>query len=287
MQYSAVRPFVLWAGGKRQMLHHINSMMPDLKGMHYIEPFVGGGAVLFYAVSAAYCLARGPYSIFIGDLNNELINAYACIKLRVAALINLLKIHAVKDSQEYFYELRDLERDKEEWRLVSPIERAARFIYMNKKCYKGLYRVNSKGYFNTPYYHNGKRTICDEENLLAINKYFNTINIKIFNCDYEALLFEADEKTFCYLDPPYHSENGRGFTSYNAAGFGVSAQTRLKRNCDNLTRKGAKWLLSNADNEFIRDLFKDYTILSFIADRNINTNSAGRRNHQELLIKNY
>jgi DNA adenine methylase len=172
---------------------------------------------------------------------------------------------------------------------LTNIEKAARLIFLNKTCFNGLYRVNSQGLFNVPYGKYKNPAICEELVLRQISNYLNVNEIKILNVDFEQAVLDVDKKSFIYFDPPYHSPNKTNFTGYQADGFGTEEQERLRNIMIKMTTRGAKCLLSNSDTEYIRELY-DYDffeIISVQAKRAINSDSAGRGNVNEVLIKNW
>jgi DNA adenine methylase len=266
-----LRPFVKWAGGKRQIIPLLKRHLPE--GWNkYFEPFLGGGALLFEIT---------PPKAVVSDLNYELINAYRVVKERVEELIEVLKRH--RNEKDYYYRVRDLDPDT-----LDPVERAGRFLYLNKTCYNGLYRVNSRGKFNVPFgfYKNPK--ICDEDNLRAVSEYLRGSDVKILHCDYRKCLEEARRGDFVYLDPPYDpvSRTSR-FTEYLPGGFGEEDQLELARVFRELTERGVLVLLSNSDTPLVRELYGDFYIETVPANRNISCRGDGRKNHRELIIKNY
>ena len=271
-----VAPVVKWAGGKRQILDEITKYIPDEFSTYY-EPFLGGGAVLF---------ELQPEKAVVNDINQELMNIYQVIKENVDELIEDLKKH--KNEREYFYKIRELDRDKERYSRLSRVERASRFIYLNKTCYNGLFRVNKSGEFNAPFGNYKNPNIVNENTLRAVSEYFNRANI-IFTCqDFEAALQSAEKGDFVYLDPPYDpvSETA-SFTEYDKGGFDRGEQIRLKKVCDKLNEKGIKFLLSNSATDFIMDLYKDYKIKIIKAKRAINSKPDRRGDVDELLVMNY
>jgi len=271
-----VAPVVKWAGGKRQILDEITKYIPDESSTYY-EPFLGGGAVLF---------ELQPEKAVVNDINQELMNIYQVIKENVDELIEDLKKH--KNEREYFYKIRELDRDKERYSRLSRVERASRFIYLNKTCYNGLFRVNKSGEFNAPFGNYKNPNIVNENTLRAVSEYFNRANI-IFTCqDFEAALQSAEKGDFVYLDPPYDpvSETA-SFTEYDKGGFDRGEQIRLKKVCDKLNEKGIKFLLSNSATDFIMDLYKDYKIKIIKAKRAINSKPDRRGDVDELLVMNY
>jgi DNA adenine methylase len=272
-----VTPFLKWVGGKRQIMPSIIELLPKkVVSYTYIEPFVGGGAVLFQLQ---------PKKAIINDFNSELINVYEVIKNHVDELIADLKKH--KNDADYFYEIRGLDRTNDFGKLTN-IQKASRIIYLNKTCFNGLYRVNSAGEFNTPFGRYKNPNIVNEPTLKAVNNYLNNNDIIFNNCDYEEILKEADKKSFVYLDPPYHpvSETSN-FTGYVQGGWDMKDQIRLKEACDNLNDKGIKFLLSNSAADFITDLYKGYNIKIVKANRAINSDGDKRGEVDEVLIRNY
>ncbi|MFX1499786.1 MAG: DNA adenine methylase [Promethearchaeota archaeon] len=267
-------PFLKWAGGKRQLLSQMYKYFPN-KFNKYIEPFLGGGAVLFYL--------KPKFSIII-DINKELINCYKVIKNNVKELIELLKTH--KNEKNYYYKIRALDRDKEKFNQLSNVERASRLIYLNKCCYNGLYRVNSKGQFNVPFGKYKNPNFCDEENLLSVSMILK--NVKIVHGSFEFCLEYAQKGDFVYFDPPYHPiSKTSSFTSYTKDNFGKDSQQKLFEVFKKLDKQGCKLMLSNSYNEYIKTLYKDYKIITIDARRDINCNAEKRGNINVLLILNY
>ena len=267
-----ITPFVKWAGGKRQLLAVLKTNMPKSYGT-YFEPFVGGGALLF-----SIC----PLSGVISDTNNELINAYEVIRDDVAALIRSLKLH--KNEEDYFYKVRSKNLS-----LMTTIQRASRFIFLNKTCFNGLYRVNSMGQFNTPFGRYTNPNIADEKNLKLISNYLNKSQIKIKHQSFEKTVKTAVKGDFVYFDPPYYpiSETAN-FTKYAKDDFISSDQEKLAKVFQHLTNKGCYVMLSNSNSDFIKKLYKGFKIIEIEATRFINC-KAERRSKQlnEVLIKNY
>ena len=270
-----VSPFLKWVGGKRQIMPAIEQHLP--KGIKsYIEPFIGGGAVLFHLQ---------PKNAIINDFNSELVNVYNVIKDDIENLIVDLQKH--KNESEYFYKIRALDRT-EAFENLSDVERASRIIYLNKTCYNGLYRVNNSGKFNSPFGKYKNPNIVNEPTLRAVNSYLNSNNVRIENTDYETILKEADKNSFVYLDPPYHPvSDSSNFTGYIQGGWGESEQVRLKEACDRLDKNGIKFLQSNSCVDFIKELYTDYQIHIIKANRAINSDGDKRGEVEEVLIKNY
>lgn len=273
-----VKPVLKWVGGKRQLLDDIKPFIPK-HITTYIEPFIGGAAVLF---------ELQPTKAIINDYNTDLINVYEVIKEDLENLLTLLEEHNLNNSEKHFYEVRSWDRDEYQYSQLSRVEKAARIIYLNKTCFNGLYRVNSKGEFNTPYGKYENPNIVNEVRLRAVSEYLNDNNIKIMNEDYTEALKYQRKGSFVYLDPPYMpiSETS-AFTSYTENGFDLEEQIRLKKVCDNLDKRGISFLQSNSDTPFIRDLYKDYNIKTIRAKRSINSKGNGRGEINEVLIYNY
>lgn len=272
-----VAPFLKWVGGKRQLMPSIVEHLPqNINDYKYIEPFIGGGAVLFNLQ---------PKNAIINDFNEELINVYQVIKNNLDELIADLKKH--KNEAEYFYSIRSLDRNGE-FKKLTAVQRASRVIFLNKTCFNGLYRVNNAGEFNSPFGRYKNPNIVNEPTLKAVNKFLNSNNIEIISGDYSEVLKKVDKKCFVYLDPPYHPiSESSNFTGYVQGGWNIYDQVDLKKACDELHKKGVKFLLSNSSAEFIKDLYKDYKITIVKANRAINSNGADRGEVDEVLIRNY
>jgi DNA adenine methylase len=270
-----VQPVLKWAGGKRQLIPEIRKYIPKELTTYY-EPFIGGGAVLFYLQ---------PKKAVINDFNSELINLYIVIRDNVDELILDLKNH--KNEVDYFYYIRGLDRT-DEFKNLSNIQRASRTIYLNKTCYNGLFRVNQSGEFNTPFGKYKNPNIINDITLKAVSNYLNNNDIKLFNLDFEEAIKGIKKGSFVYFDPPYYPiSDTSSFTGYTLDGFGKEEQERLKKLCDKLTEKNIKFLLSNSSAPFILDLYKDYKIQYVGANRNINSNSIKRGEINEIMVRNY
>jgi len=289
------KPFLKWAGGKTQLLKDIEEKFPFQKNdkFTYIEPFVGSGAVLFWVLNNFPNIK----SVIINDMNEDLINCYQVIKNHVDVLISTLDTF----ESEYHLFLEDLEAKKDYFyrkrvlfntRNSDCIMQAALFIFLNRTCFNGLYRVNRKNEFNVPIGSYKKPKICDVDNLLAVNKALQSV--KILVGDFEKTLEQATKKSMFYFDPPYKplSETS-SFNAYTQTIFNDDEQKRLKEFCDNLDKRNYKWILSNSDvrakepdNHFFDDLFKKYQINRVLAKRRINAKSDKRGELTELLIVN-
>lgn len=271
-----VMPVVKWVGGKRQLISEIDKYLPSNYSTYY-EPFLGGGAVLFHLQ---------PHKAVVNDINEELINLYQVIKDNVEELIEDLKRH--KNEPDYFYKIRELDRDIQKYNELTPVERASRIHYLNKTCYNGLFRVNSQGQFNVPFGRYKNPNIVNETTLRAVSNYFNTANIIFKCCDFEEAVKGCRKGSFIYFDPPYDPiSDTSSFTGYDKGGFGKTEQKRLKDLCDNLNKRGVKFLLSNSQTQFILDLYKDYRIEIVQAKRTINSKGNKRGEVNEVLVMNY
>ncbi len=292
----SLKPFVKWVGGKSQLLGELEKMLPadgDKVLTKYCEPMVGGGALLFNILSK-----YNFEELYICDINAELINAYQVVKSDVDCLIGkLLKMQTLflpmdeSGRKSYYYSVRD-KFNSVPLSNASAIDKAAYFIFLNKTCFNGLYRVNRKGQFNVPMGAYKNPTICDEENLRNINKALQ--NVTVVCGDYSLSENFIDKDTFVYIDPPYRpiSETS-GFTSYNTDAFDDSEQIRLSEFINEINGCGAKIVLSNSDpknvnpeDSFFDDLYKDYSIKRVSATRMINSKADNRGKINELLISN-
>lgn len=261
------RPFLKWAGGKGQLIQQYIPYFPKRFSTYY-EPFLGGGAIFFYLQ---------PNCSFLMDINSELVNVFCCVRDEVEALIRLLKQHRDRHCADYYYYIRSCATG-------SSIERAARLIYLNKTCFNGLYRENSKGQFNVPIGRYKNPAVCDPELLRAASWSLQNTQIEVQ--PFEVVLNYAKSKDdFVYFDPPYHPISATSkFTSYNRYSFSQEDQLRLRDTFVELVNRGVQVMLSNSDCPFIRDLYKDFTIYTIYASRSINSNSEKRGKITELLI---
>ncbi|MDR1239231.1 MAG: DNA adenine methylase [Treponema sp.] len=276
-----LKPYLKWAGGKRQLLPEIRKHLPpDMRGITYYEPFAGAGAVLF---------DLQPKKAVINDCNAELMMTYRVIREQIGELIQALRVHQAKNTKTYYYEIRNIDRDPAAYRRLTDAEKAARLVFLNKTCYNGLYRVNSRGRFNVPHGRYKNPVICDEPLLRAAHAYLAAGGIDIRCGDFEAAMQDAAAESFVYFDPPYHSPAGANFTAYQPDGFGEAEQIRLRDLFLALTSRGVRCLLSNADTPFIRRLYADrrLEIIQVPARRFINSKTGGRGAVNETLIKNW
>ena len=292
------KPFIKWVGGKGQLLPEINKLYPIELGKNinkYAEIFLGGGAVLFDILSK-YKLDE----VYISDKNLELINTYKSIRDNVDILIKSLKEMEEQyiplnneDRKIYYYEKREEYNSLKINSAVNNIEKAILFIFLNKTCFNGLYRVNKKGKFNVPMGAYKKPKICDEENLKNVSLTLR--NVKIVYADYRESEKFIDDKTFVYIDPPYRPLNiTSSFTSYTENDFNDKEQIELAEYINVLNKKGAKIVISNSDpknnnidDNFFDELYKNYNINRVKATRMLNSNASLRGAINELLITNY
>ncbi len=290
------KPFLKWAGGKTQLIEQIKEQLPnniEANGFTYIEPFVGSGAVLFWMLEQYPNMERAV----INDINKDLTNSYLTIKYNVQDIIHILRkweaeYHNIAESQErkkeYYYEKRALFNA----RTSSQTSQSALFIFLNRTCFNGLYRVNRKNEFNVPIGSYKTPQICNEENLLAVSKVLQ--KVEILNGDFSETLNYSGDNTFFYFDPPYKplSETS-SFNSYAKDEFDDAEQVRLKEFCEVLDNENHQWVLSNSDvkgkdinNNFFDDLYASFNIIRVNARRNINANPNKRGQLTELLIRN-
>ena len=292
------KPFIKWVGGKGQLLSEINKLYPVELGKNinkYAEIFVGGGAVLFDILSK-YKLDE----VYISDKNLELINTYKSIRDNVDILIKSLKGMEEqyipldnKNRKDYYYKKREEYNSLKINSEVNNIEKAILFIFLNKTCFNGLYRVNKKGKFNVPMGAYKKPKICDEENLKNVSLTLR--NVKIVYADYKESEKFIDDKTFVYIDPPYRPLNiTSSFTSYTENDFNDKEQIELAEYINVLNKKGAKIVISNSDpknndidDNFFDKLYDNYNINRVKATRMLNSNASLRGAINELLITNY
>lgn len=277
---SIPKPFVKWAGGKRQLIPILNENLPKTFGTYY-EPFLGGGALLFHILTE-----RKNQKCSISDLNSDLVLTYTIIRNRIDELISSLKNHErnyQKDSKTYYYSIRESNPRTE-------IEKTSRLLFLNRTCFNGLYRVNSKGKFNVPLGSYTNPNIVNEENLRSVGAILQSSKIRIKCRDFESVLRDAKKGDLVYFDPPYQpASQTANFTSYTNKNFTYEDLNRLAKLCIKLDSKGCKVLLSNSDSKKVADIFseKSWKINRVQANRSINSNSKKRTGHFELLIKNY
>lgn len=290
------KPFLKWAGGKTQLISEIEKSLPSeifTNNFVYVEPFIGSGAILFWILNNFPNVEK----VIINDVNSDLINVYKTIQSNPNQLIDELKI-----LQNQFYDLLTDEEKKKEFycqkretynkRESEQTEQAALFIFLNRTCFNGLYRVNKSNKFNVPIGSYKKPRICDEQNILSVSETLK--NVEILNGDFEKTQKFAQENSLFYIDPPYKPLNSTSsFNSYAKDEFTDNEQVRLKSFCDNLTANKVKWILSNSDvkNEnsqtsFFDKLYKNYFIKRVEAKRNINS-KGNKRGKYETVSSSY
>lgn len=266
-------PIVKWVGGKRQLMFELLKNMPKSYN-RYFEPFIGGGALFF---------ELRPENAYISDMNEELINLYSIVRDNVYDLIADLNKHEV--SKEYFLEIRNLDRT-DEYKNLSNVQRASRFIYLNRTCFNGLYRVNSQGQFNVPFGNYKNPRIVDENNLLNCSELLKNTEIKC--ADFSGILLKVKKGDFVYFDPPYVPLNETSsFTSYTKNGFDMDMQFELREVCNELNSMGVMFMLSNSDTKLVNELYANYEIKKVFASRAVNANADGRGKITEVLVRNY
>jgi DNA adenine methylase len=278
----APKPFVKWVGGKRQLAKQFRDkkLYPpngfDFENATYFEPFVGGGAMFFDLM---------PKKAVLSDMNSELVRTYNIIKNDVDSLIKNLKIYQKKHNKDFYLKIRAQNVNR-----LSDLSIATRFIYLNRTCFNGLYRVNKSGQFNVPYGKYNNPLICDEINLCRVNESLK--DVKILHQDYKNVLKKAKKGDFIYFDPPYYPVNRTSnFTSYVKESFLEKEQTELRDTFLELHKRGCFVMLSNSDTPFINELYsginKNIKINKVFAGRAINSKGSGRGKVKEVVIINY
>ena len=263
---SQISPFLKWVGGKRSIIPQINVFLPK-EFVDYYEPFLGGGSV-FFALEH-----RIKHQAYLSDANRDLILTYKAVKNDYENLINELQVHKEKHSVEYYKKIRDQHENKDH------VKRSARFIYLNKTCFNGLYRVNKSGRFNVPIGSYANPVIYNEDNLRTASEKLRKASLSFGGFD----KIKPAKNDFVYCDPPYHGT----FTKYTADRFDDEKQKHLKDTIDGWVRNGALVMLSNSDTPLIRSLYKDYRISEISAPRSLNCKADGRKNVMELLITSH
>ena len=297
MERIAARPFVKWVGGKGQLIGQLSPLLPgDLssrKSFVYVEPFVGGGAMLFHMLARYPNISRAVAN----DLNADLVTAYRVVRdspERLVAALGALQrgFHALPDeaARRGFYLDR---RAQYNGRPSDPVETAALFVFLNRTCFNGLYRVNASGLYNVPFGKAARPLICDEANIVAASRLLKKVD---FLCgDFERVARAVRGRAFWYFDPPYRPlTRTAAFTAYSKDGFGDVEQRRLAAFCRRLDAAGHRWLLSNSDpqnadpdDRFFDDLYGGFDIRRVFASRMVNAKAEGRGKITELAIRNY
>ncbi|MGC8506332.1 MAG: DNA adenine methylase [Thermoplasmata archaeon] len=274
-----MKPLVKWAGGKRQIIHEMISLVP-LGWSRYIEPFVGGGALMVELYNTG--LLNGG---IISDMNCELTNLYQVVKLNTDELLDFLKSFRLENNRDYYSMIRkrfnEIRGDNSK-----KVERSILFMALNRLGFNGLWRVNSAGEFNVPFGRYRDPALPTLEHLKAFSTLLT--NIEIVCQDFEKTCDQAEEGDFVYLDPPYLPLSRTSFfTDYTPGGFSMKDQLRLLGVCRKLSGRGIKFLLSNSFSQEIKDLYSEYNIHVIPARRSINSIGSGRTGQSELLITNY
>jgi DNA adenine methylase len=269
-------PFVKWAGGKSSLLPHLLPNVP-LQLSDYYEPFLGGGA-LFLRI----CARTTSFNAHLSDINEELITAYRVIKDSPEELIQLLsrfrtEYDSTFDKSAYFYLKRD-------WRPTDRIESAARIIFLNKTCYNGLFRVNSKGEFNVPFGRYKNPRILNSESIRAVSQVLQNTRAELRSIDYKEALDSCGKDDFIYLDPPYQPPSKTSFTDYTPSGFSEKDQEELAEEFARLVDRGCMVLLSNSDTPLTKHLYRDFETTKVTVNRPINSVGAGRKGYKELIV---
>ncbi len=274
------QPFIKWVGGKRGLLDQIVPLFPK-EFNNYYEPFIGGGAVFFELFSRGLLHNK---KVTISDINQELIDTYNVVKNYPQKLIQNLKLYQKEHSKEFYYKIREQDR-LESYKNLSDLEKATRFIYLNKTCFNGLYRVNKKGFFNTPIGSYKNPNIADLDTIYSASEALE--NVTIIHQPFQEILNFAKRDDLVYFDPPYYPLNKTSnFTSYDSNCFLEDEQFELFEVFDKLADGSVKVVQSNSDTNFIKDLYKKYDIQIVNANRFINSKSSGRGKINEVLIRN-
>lgn len=268
------KPFLKWAGGKGQLIGELSLRLPT-EFNRYFEPFIGGGAFFF---------SLAPKKATIADSNAELASVYEVVRDDVDALIEDLQKHV--NDKDYYYAQRALDRDQEAYQRLSKVQRASRFIYLNKTCFNGIYRVNSKGENNVPFGGYKNPNICDPVNLRACSKALE--GVTVYAGDFTRVSSKIKKGDLVYLDPPYVPlSSTASFTSYTADGFSNFDHQRLKQFCDEIHAKGAYFIVSNSYTDAVLELYGSYEVDTVMASRFINADAAGRGKVKEVLVRNF
>ena len=272
------KPFVKWAGGKRQIIDKLKKYVPDEFETYY-EPFIGGGALLF---------ELSPKKAVINDSNEELMNVYECLcdEEKFKKMCSVLNHYETEHSEAFYYDIRNKDRNKNSYNRLSCYTKAARTIYLNKACFNGLYRVNSKNEFNVPFGKKLKVNTYDGGNLITVSNYLTMNDIEILCVDFENAVKSAKKGDFVYFDPPYDSDTST-FNNYTEDGFGKEEQRRLAKIFKELDAKGVYVMLSNHNTSLVNELYKDYHMHLIEAKRSINANGKKRGKVEEVIITNY
>lgn len=291
------KPFIKWVGGKSQLIEQLEFRLPNdftsWKDVTYIEPFVGGGAMLFHMLQHFPCITKAV----INDINPDLITCYRTVRDNPQRLIESLKniegeyysLNNDDDRKAFFLSVREKYNMKE----LDDVDNSTYFIFLNRTCFNGLYRVNKSGMFNVPFGRYANPTICDPDTIMKDSELLQ--GVEILNGDFESTIEYATGNTLFYFDPPYRPlSDTSAFKEYSKDGFNDLEQVRLKNYCDTITTAGFSFMLSNSDckgengNEgFFDVLYRNYDIVRVLASRSINSNPAKRGKLTEILVRNF
>lgn len=267
------KPFVKWVGGKKQLLPDLVERVPADFGRYY-EPFVGGGALFFHLQPQRACLT---------DVNSDLVNLYTVIRDKVDELVEDLHQHVYEKT--YFYQMRGMDRTPE-YEIWTDVQKASRFIYLNKTCYNGLYRVNSKGQFNAPFGRYTNPTILDSDNLYACHIALKKAVIE--ETSFYSVRRRIRSNDFVYFDPPYAPLTATAsFTGYTKGGFDEDMQYKLRDLCRVLDKRSVRFMLSNSSAPLILDLYAEFNIDFVYATRTVNSKAGKRGKIPEVIVTNY
>ena len=280
-----MKPFLKWVGGKNKIASQIEAYAPKIIHENYCEPFLGGGAMFFYLVQKYYFR-----NVVLSDISKDLIDTYVIVQKKPLDLIRILneyKTHflASNSKEDFYYQIREKFNERS---FLDKVEKSAIFIFLNKTCFNGLYRLNSKGLFNVPFGFYKNPSFYDEENILSCSKCLQ--NVEIVSCDFLKIENYLSGKSFIYLDPPYRPiTKTSSFNNYSGKSFSDSEQERLATFIKILSAKDHQILLSNSydESDYFFDLYKDFFIHKIKASRNINSVGSKRGKIEELLISNY
>ena len=271
--------FLKWAGGKKGLVVTLDRLTPK-NIERYFEPFLGSGAFFFYLVQT-----KKKFQAVLSDSNFELINAYRELRDNVKELADILEEHQenyYKNREKYYYYIRD------ECVIKNNTELAGRFIFLNKSCYNGLYRVNKSGNFNVPHGRYINPKICNREKLIGCSELLCAHNVEISCNAYKEATSKCENNDFIYFDPPYFPiSKTSNFTDYTKESFGIAEHNELSKEFDRLSQIGANVILSNSNSPYINTLYKKYNMIKIKSSRNINCNSKKRKGHYDLIILNH
>ena len=289
---SVAKPFIKWVGGKTQLIEQLEALLPadfdEWKDVTYIEPFVGGGAMLFYMLRTH----SNIQTAVINDINSDLTTCYKVVRDNPSELVEALQeiqaeyyaLTSEDERKQFFMQMRDEFNTK----ALDPIRNTTLFFFLNRTCFNGLYRVNKSGLFNVPFGRYETPMICDPNTIYADNALLQ--NVEILTGDYQETLSHAKGRTLFYFDPPYRPlNNTSSFNDYTKEAFNDLAQIRLKAFCDTVAASGYHFMLSNSDcqDKFFDDLYSQYEIARVLASRSVNANASKRGKLTEILVHNY